>query len=383
MPTSKLKNVVYRALLPISAPNCERNPITSVTGHPVIHTTRLRNLYRKHHILGSATLLSSGDASSLILTSSLQPLHTASENTFFRVASITKTATALLTLRLSEEGVLDIDRPVREYFDAVPDSGLSGITLRHLLSHTSGLVDPPDLEDKLENGIPFTDFIGLQRMHCPGERFQYSNLGFGLIGCILEAVTGKAAGDLFRECLFRPLGMNATIEGCLLSTDMIMPVTRVLPYRKDSDLILTPLGSRPLAKPDPLRHYGHTAGSMYTDIRSLHTMMRVFHGADSSYISGRSVASMKTEHAVYGKISPTLSYGLGLLIISDRTLSGSMVYGHQGFAYGCADGAFFEESTGCEMITLNGGCSEARSGRLGLANRDFIRWAFRKELPAW
>ena len=92
---------------------------------------------------------------------------------------------------------------------------------------------------------------------------------------------------------------------------------------------------------------------------------------------------MKKEHADYGKLSPTLSYGLGLLIIRDPSLSDSRILGHQGFAYGCVDGAFWEESTGRLLITLNGGCSEARTGRLGLSNRDFIRWAFRKELPSW
>ena len=52
-------------------------------------------------------------------------------------------------------------------------------------------------------------------------------------------------------------------------------------------------------------------------------------------------------------------------------------------AYGCVDGAFWEENTGCSVIMLNGGAGEARTGRLGLLNRDILRWAFRKELPAW
>ena len=101
------------------------------------------------------------------------------------------------------------------------------------------------------------------------------------------------------------------------------------------------------------------------------------------FLSEKAVSEMTKEHAVYGRLSPTLSYGLGLLMIRDPKLSSSRILGHQGFAYGCADGAFWEEATGRIMITLNGGCSEARTGRLGLANRDFLRWAFRKELPSW
>ena len=92
---------------------------------------------------------------------------------------------------------------------------------------------------------------------------------------------------------------------------------------------------------------------------------------------------MKKQAASYGKLSPQLTYGLGLLRIQDPRLSSRLILGHQGFAYGCADGAFWEEDTGNCVITLNGGCSEAREGRLGLLNRDVLRWAFRKELPAW
>ena len=92
---------------------------------------------------------------------------------------------------------------------------------------------------------------------------------------------------------------------------------------------------------------------------------------------------MRTPVTSYGPASPTLSYGHGLLIVDDRRISPKKILGHQGFAYGCGDGAFWEDETGRLIIFLNGGCSEARSGRLGSANRDFLTWAFRKELPSW
>jgi hypothetical protein len=71
------------------------------------------------------------------------------------------------------------------------------------------------------------------------------------------------------------------------------------------------------------------------------------------------------------------------LIIRDRRISPHTVYGHQGFAYGCVDGAFWEDGTGNIMISLNGGASEARSGRLGILNLELCRWAFREEIPEW
>ena len=78
----------------------------------------------------------------------------------------------------------------------------------------------------------------------------------------MEAVLDKPVGEVFRDRLFTPLGMESTLEGCLLPADRIMPVSRVLPYRGGTGLVLTSLGSVPLRSADPLSHYGHTAGSM-------------------------------------------------------------------------------------------------------------------------
>ena len=162
-----------------------------------------------------------------------------------------------------------------------------------------------------------------------------------------------------------------------------MPVIRILPYRPENRLTVTPLGRIPLSSPDPLHHYGHTAGSMYTDIQSLHKLLICLRDGGAPLLPASAADVMKQKHASYGSLSPTLSYGLGLLIIDDPRLSSGRILGHQGYAYGCADGAFWEEDTGRVMMILNGSCSEAREGRLGLCNRDMLRWAFRKELSQW
>ena len=384
MPATKAKNAIYRLALPFLSPSCAKHPVSSVSGHELICSRHLDRILHRHHVLGSAVLLSSGTDTSLICTSSLKPRHSAHPGTFFRVASITKTATAILCLHLAEKHILDLSLPVSNYINyTASDAVLEKITLFHLLTHTSGLVDPPGLESFLENDIPFTTMLEDAFCYSPGSSFHYSNLGFGLIGCILESVFSKPVTTVFREYLFDPLHMNSTLEGCTLPRESIMPVTRILPYRRGGDVILTQLGSRPLSAADPLRHYGHTAGSMYTDILSLQKMLNILIRNDNHYISQHSVSLMCKEHASYGNLSPTLSYGLGLLRIKDRRLSDDCIFGHQGFAYGCADGAFWEKNTGRSMIMLNGGCSEARSGRLGLLNRDMLCWAFRKELPLW
>jgi hypothetical protein len=81
--------------------------------------------------------------------------------------------------------------------------------------------------------------------------------------------------------------------------------------------------------------------------------------------------------------TPTRSYGLGLVLLQRDFISPHRLLGHQGFAYGCVDGAFVEESTGRMVIFLNGGASEARNGKLGLVNQDVLAWALTKEMPAW
>lgn len=384
MPTTKFKNMLYRAMLPFCAPRCSSHPVSFMNGHPLSSRPEFESLLRRHHVLGSAVLLSSGTGSTLICSDSASPCHKSHPDTLFRVASITKTATAILAMRLADQGILDPDAPIMAYFhDSSVCSVLKGITLRHLLSHTSGLIDPLSLEHSVENGIPFTDILIDSRKYQPGHSFHYSNLGFGLIGCVFEAILNLPVGQIYQDYLFKPLKMNASLEGCLLPVDRIMPVTRILPYHKQQDLVLTVLGSKPLTTPDPIRHYGHTAGSMYTDISSLQSLFNVLILNNHHFISDSSLNDMIAEHASYGSLSPTLSYGLGLLRINDRSISDKMIYGHQGFAYGCADGAFWEEGTCRSVIMLNGGSSEARIGRLGVLNRDLMRWAFRKELPSW
>lgn len=384
MPTSKTKNLIYRLALPFLSPSIPKNPILSASGYPIQSARDLSFLLRKHHISGAALCLQSNTDISSVYSIAVHTDASPNEHTYFRVASITKTATALLCTLLMDKGLLDPDTPVCTLLpdsNAVPE--LDGVRLHHLLSHTSGLADPPGLEKLLLNKAPYTEAVSGCRKSMPGESFRYSNLGFGLIGCILESVFSKSIEQIYRENLFEPLHLSATLEGASLPSDRIMPVIRILPYNIGSGIRVTRLGRLPLTNPDPLRHYGYTAGSMYIEPGSLLRLIVCVRDGGFPLLSPKYSDFMKQEVVSYGAVSPTLSYGHGLLIVRDRRISDSPVFGHQGFAYGCVDGAFWEESTGNILISLNGGCSEARTGRLGLANLDLCRWAFRKELPSW
>jgi CubicO group peptidase (beta-lactamase class C family) len=339
----------------------------------------------RYHVHGASLRLVSGKQSASVFTSVRDGMHTADASTFFRVASLTKMATSLLTLHLVSEGAFTLDAPVSDLLRLdVP--ALRGITLRHLLSHTSALRDIPAVDRVLLAGGTLEEVLRSPdvRVGDPGV-FSYCNLGFGIIGCVLEKVTGTSIRSLFQDQLFSPLDMRATLDASTLRDDEIMPVTRILPYHPGHDVRKTALGKRPLDTPDPERHFGHTAGAMYTDavsVEKLLSCIRTGTGASGTYLPDSLVEEMHRVHAVYGRRSPTLSYGLGLLFVQDPRLSPHRFLGHQGLAYGCVDGAFWEEHTGRTMIFLNGGCSEGRVGMLTCSNRDLISFACR-EMNRW
>ena len=384
MPTGRTKNLFYRLALPFLAPSPGRHPLLNTEGGPLQTPAAFERLMRAHHVLGSSAWLEKGDRSLVIYTVSSRPRHVPAPETLYRVASITKMATALAALSCVTEGLLSLDEPVLPRFPAegrAPE--LEGVTLRHLLSHTAGLSDPPNLETLLLQKAPFPQALSGCRFAEPGAAFRYSNLGFGLVGCLLEAVLNQPVSRIFEERVFAPLGLNAFLDPSGLDESRIMPITRVLPWHPEKDLTVTPLGRIPLDSPDPLRHYGHTAGSLYIDLPSLRRLLVCLREDGAPLLAPSVGQQMRKIHAKYGSLSPTLSYGLGLLCIQDAALSSSRIWGHQGFAYGCADGAFWEEDTGCLIIFVNGGASEARIGRLGLCNRDVLFWALRKEFPRW
>ena len=181
--------------------------------------------------------------------------------------------------------------------------------------------------------------------------------------------------------------MEATLDATELDEARVMPIMRVLARRREADVRIPPLGRVPLTSPDPLRHFGHTAGSMYTNAPSLSRMLTLIHQRGEidgqRLLSAASIDEMTRVHAQYGAISPDMAYGLGLIFQQDAQLPGARITGHQGYAYGCVDGAFLDLNTGRQVIALNGGASEARDGRMGLINRDLLRWALGKELPQW
>ena len=146
--------------------------------------------------------------------------HNATEDTLFRIASMTKSFTAAAMLLLRDEGHVQLDVPVSTYapeFTTLsgPTADAPQITLRHLLTMSSGLAtDDPwgdrhlDISDEaLDRVVREGPVFG----HHTGTAFEYSNLGYGILGRVIHRVTGITAQSFISERLLRPLDMNSTV----------------------------------------------------------------------------------------------------------------------------------------------------------------------------
>ncbi|UXH45163.1 beta-lactamase family protein [Rossellomorea vietnamensis] len=143
-------------------------------------------------------------------------------DSIFHACSISKFFTSILVMTLSEQGILDIDRDINECLSSwkVPLNSLGIITLRHLLSHHSGIVDPegsfseilsmsdtPSMVEILEGKTPYCE-IPIEVKYKPGSEFSYSDAGFCVIQLVIEDIMGKSFEEVMEKYLFLPLQLN-------------------------------------------------------------------------------------------------------------------------------------------------------------------------------
>lgn len=149
-------------------------------------------------------------------TADLARRHLLQRDHVLRVGSVTKSFTAVLILKLVEEGKLNLDEPIRRWFPDIPNA--DKITVRHLLNHSSGI---PEIIPKvmLRSILPFTywepdglvDIIAREKpLFAAGSAFEYSNANFILLGLIAEEISGKPVAQLLREQIFTPLNLDQT-----------------------------------------------------------------------------------------------------------------------------------------------------------------------------
>jgi CubicO group peptidase (beta-lactamase class C family) len=138
------------------------------------------------------------------------------EDTYFMAGSLTKSFTALAVIKLIEQGKIDPNADIKNY---IPDfsirnfyGGETPITVNHLLTHTSGLMIDYYARFTGEKKYSNADLLSqLQNEYLcfkPGSAYKYSNIGFRLLGMVIEQVTGERFEDYLEKEVFKPLGLN-------------------------------------------------------------------------------------------------------------------------------------------------------------------------------
>ena len=134
----------------------------------------------------------------------------------FELASVSKQFTAMVIMMLKEEGKLNYDDLLEKYLPGLP---YKNITIRHLLTHTSGLPDYQKIMDehwdksKVAGNADILEYLKKyhpEKQFEPGEKYEYSNTGYVLLGSIAEKASGKDFVEFCRERIFKPVGMKST-----------------------------------------------------------------------------------------------------------------------------------------------------------------------------
>ncbi|MBI4932634.1 MAG: beta-lactamase family protein, partial [Actinobacteria bacterium] len=277
------------------------------------------------------------------------------EHTRYRIASMSKSFTTAAVLGLRDDGVLRLDDPITtfapELADVVGPAGSQAVTLRHLLSMTSGLATDDAWADRHLDLSPDELDLAVQRplfAHRVNESFEYSNLGFALIGRVVWRATGTRVQDHVSRRLLEPLGLHSTTWTFPDGTRWAHPRRLVEGEEVDDALVLGDGEMAPM-------------GGLWSTVSDLARWVAWLDRANDaeahdevglSASSRREMQRMQTyigTSTVVGRTSPS-GYGFGLNMRDDTDLG--MVVAHSGGLPGYGSNMRWMKGRGTGAIAL-------------------------------
>ncbi|MBD3293689.1 MAG: serine hydrolase [Armatimonadia bacterium] len=276
-------------------------------------------------------------------------------DTVFDAASVTKpVATTTVVMALAEDGVLSVDDPVSRWLPEFTGEGRAGVTVRHLLTHTSGLPAYRDYPAMWGDEVPpeerrarvVADLAAGALAYAPGEDSVYSCLGFILLASVVEAASGRPLAELADERVFGPLGMRDSCfcpppemsERCAATEELPEGVLQGVVHDQNA------------------RYLGGVGGNagLFTTAGDLARFARaILRGGelDGARVLGEdSVEAVMTEYPAPGEVRRTL--GWRLANSSDVHLHGAPAaesVGHTGFTGTCL---WVDPASGLYVILL-------------------------------
>ncbi len=253
-----------------------------------------------------------------------------------RTGSISKSVTAVLMMRLVDQGVIALDEPVERYlpeFARVSDKrpGAETVTFRHLASHTAGLIrEPANVAEMVRGRLELWEERVVESLEntaydsIPGARYQYSNIGFGALGLALSRAAGKPFMDMVQSEVFDPLGMTGSsfvVAGGELEPRL---ATGYLNSRDGSIDVEQP------AREHEGRGYKVPNGGVYSTVADLGRLLGAIAGVPGLRIL--SEASRLEMISVQTPEDPSRGYGLGFSVRADG--DGNKIVSHGGSVAG-------------------------------------------------
>jgi len=236
----------------------------------------------------------------------LEPIELMTTDTIFDIASLTKIFTATAVVQLAERGLIRINTLVSTYIPEFGKNNKEKITLEQLLIHSSGFIADNPVQDYAQGyEKAFENIYNLSPLHEPGTQFIYSDVGYIVLGELIQRISGKTLQEFMRENIFEKLGMHETIFN---PQEYLFP--RVAPTEYRNNILIRGQVH------DPRAHLldgiaGHAG--LFSTARDLAKFCYLFldknldNKQDSHVLSNLSIQRMTKAHV----ITPTQSRGLG------------------------------------------------------------------------
>jgi len=296
-------------------------------------------------------------------------------DSMFEIGSISKSFASIVLLQLQERGLLDLDDPVTEHLPWLKiKTRFKPITLRHLMSHTAGIIQGTE-----ESLSAYSEALVLEKIGAstpPGRFYHYSNTGYKILGLVLEELLGKSNGQIIKERVTEPLGMKDTETVIWNDMRERLPIG----YGAYHDDRPHPRNGR--LAPWPWFEFETADGSIVSTASDMATYVRMIlnkgRSPERRIISQKSF-DMLTQKIVDSSDANTKEhYGLGLGI---RTVNGHTYVGHTGGMLGFISEILADMDDGLGVVTLNN--SHVDSNDIALNTLTMLNAAVRgKRLPS-